>query len=349
MKIRIVTLTMGKSRECTVEERILINRLHDQKKSISEIAKLMKRSRCCVYNALKHFQNYGYADKVPRKRRARKTTAVEDRLIHRISAADPLLTSKQIQHMVQEHHNINLSKRSIRRRLNEFGLRGCVSRKVPYLSAKNRQKRLQFARKHLHKSTQWWRRILWSDETKINVFGSDGKMYVRRPPRREYDPKYTRKTVKHGGGHIMIWACMSGLGVGPLVQIRGIMNQHVYKDILLNTTLPYTFDNMPVTWKFMQDNDPKHTAASVKQCLKDNFVDVLDWPPQSPDLNPLENLWRTLKQDVASKCSTNTQQLWTIVQQSWNKISRDDCCKLIDSMPRRCAAVIQNKGYAIPY
>lgn len=340
---------MGKGPECSPEERSIVKRLYEQNKTVAEISKLMKRSRCFVYNALKHCEKYSTMEKVKRQLRPRKTTSAQDRIIHRTSASDPFLTAKRIKNMLKESHNIEVSERTLRRRLNEFGLRGCVSRKVPLISSRNRQKRLKFAREHLNKPLKFWRNILWTDETKINLFSSDGKRYVRRPPNRARDPKYTTKTVKHGGGRIMLWAAISGKGVGPIVQIEGIMDQYVYKNILTETMIPYTDENMPVTWKFMQDNDPKHTSRVVKQCLSDNFVDVLDWPPQSPDLNPIENLWRTLKVKAGSRNITNLKDLWQVTKEAWNNIPIEEVTKLIDSMPRRCAEIIKNKGFTIPY
>jgi len=95
------------------------------------------------------------------------------------------------------------------------------------LSIKNVKKRLQFAREHIQKGPNFWNMIVWRDECKFNVFGSDGKPYVRRSPNKQLDPKYTKKTVKHGGASIMVWGCFTASGVGPLGKIDGIMNGEI--------------------------------------------------------------------------------------------------------------------------
>ena len=87
--------------------------------------------------------------------------------------------------------------------------------------------------------------------TKVNLFGSDGKSFVRRPANAEFDPRYTKKTVKHGGGSIMLWGCFSVSGVGPIVWILGKMNAADYIDILQNKMLPFAEDEMPLKWEFM--------------------------------------------------------------------------------------------------
>ncbi len=81
-----------------------------------------------------------------------------------------------------------------------------------------------FARAHADKDEDYWDSILWSDETKINVFGTDGFKTVRRRKGEEYKEKCMVPTVKHGGGSVLMWGCMSDAGVGERHFIDGIMN-----------------------------------------------------------------------------------------------------------------------------
>ena len=94
----------------------------------------------------------------------------------------------------------------------------------------------------------------------------------------------------------------------------------------------------------MQDNAPCHKAKVVMSYLSKQDFEIMDWPPQSPDLNPIENLWKTLGVKVMERNPTNTEDLWVKLQEEWSKISIEDCQELIRSCSRRCAAIIESKG-----
>ena len=99
----------------------------------------------------------------------------------------------------------------------------------------------------------------------------------------------------------------------------------------------------------MQDNAPCHKAKVVMSYLSEQDFEIMDWPPQSPDLNPIENLWKTLEVKVMERNPTNTEDLWVKLQEEWSKISSEDCQELIRSCSRRCAAVIESKDSFTKY
>lgn len=341
---------MGKKKSCDVGMRRCILNLYERKWSYKKIAEHLKCSKTMVFNAVRHFQKYKTVENVRRKRRTRKTTRRTDAAIVRLSKKNSRLGSNQIrQELIAGTNEFNVSARTVRRRLNEAGLFGRVARKKPFINKRNRIKRTEFANNHKQWTINQWKFVLWSDETKINRFGSDGRQYVRRPRRKEFDPRYTEKTIKHGGGSIMVWACFSGNGVGPIHRIHGTMNKEMYQKILEDVMLPYAEENLPVVWRFQHDNDPKHSARSVKEWLAANAVTVLDWPSCSPDLNPIENLWNDVKNTLRQKHITNLDQLFTETVAAWQAIPKQRCIQLIESMGRRCEAVLRNKGFPTKY
>uniref|UniRef100_A0AAY5KGQ8 Transposase Tc1-like domain-containing protein n=1 Tax=Esox lucius TaxID=8010 RepID=A0AAY5KGQ8_ESOLU len=87
------------------------------------------------------------------------------------------------------------------------------------------------------KDMDYWKHVLWSNETKINLFGSDGVKRVLQQPGEEYKTSVL-STVKHGGGSVMVWGCISAAGTGELQFIEGTMNANMYCDILKQSMIP---------------------------------------------------------------------------------------------------------------
>uniref|UniRef100_A0A8R1IF70 DDE_3 domain-containing protein n=1 Tax=Caenorhabditis japonica TaxID=281687 RepID=A0A8R1IF70_CAEJA len=100
---------------------------------------------------------------------------------------------------------------------------------------------------------------------------------------------------------------------------------------------------------YQQDNDPNHTSLHVRNWFHRRRVDVLDWPSQSPDLNPIEHLWEELERRLKGVRATNVDQKSAQLEAAWKTIPLSVVDTLLDSMPRRCQAVIDVKGFATKY
>ena len=115
-----------------------------------------------------------------------------------------------------------------------------------------------------------WENVLWSDETKVELFGHNSKRYVWRKNNTVHHSKNTIPTVKHGGGSIMFWGCFSSAGTGALVKVNGIMNSSQYQSILAqNLQASFRKLKMKRNFTFQHDNDPKHTSKSTKAWQED--------------------------------------------------------------------------------
>jgi transposase len=136
--------------------------------------------------------------------RPRKTTQGQDRLLVRQVKKDPFMTAVHLRKYAEDHLGVNMAIRTARRILIRARLPARIPAKKPWISKKNRVARLKFAREHKDWTVRQWSRILWSDESKNNLFGSDGIRFVRRPAGKRFDKKYTRPTVKHSAS-VMPW------------------------------------------------------------------------------------------------------------------------------------------------
>ncbi len=131
-----------------------------------------------------------------------------------------------------------VSAQTIRHTLHQIGLHGCRPRRKPLLKIMHKKARKQFAEDNQTKDMDYWNHVLWSDETKINLFGSDWVKHVWRQPGEECKYKCVLPTVKHGGGSVLVWGCMSAAGTGEQQLIEETMNGNMYCDILKQSMIP---------------------------------------------------------------------------------------------------------------
>ena len=263
-------------------------------------------------------------------------------------------TAVDVATSIQKDRGNSVSVQTVRNVLSSKGLAVIVKPKKPLLRPSNVKARLDWAIAHADWTIDDWRRVVWSDETKINRFGSDGHMYCWKREMEALQPRHVKQTVKHGGGGIVLWSCITYEGVGYVVKIDGTLDQHLYRVILEEDLVKSAKDygiNME-EMVFQHDNNPKHTAKSVREWLSEQQFGVMEWPVQSPDLNPIENMWALLKRRLYRSYEAPPKgmcELWDRIKETWYNITKEECQKVIETMPDRCRQVIAKKGYWIDY
>jgi transposase len=193
-----------KKKEHSNDLRTLVIKHYLNGDSQREIAKKVLLSRPTVQSIIKKYKNTKCIGNLFGRGRKRKTTATTDRLIQRKLKLDRRKSARIITSEVEKDLGILISESTVKRRAHEVGLFGRVARKKPYVNKTNRLKRLKYAKEMLRKPLGFWDTIVWSDESKFNLFGSDGRIMVWRSRDEEFDPKCTVPTVKHGGGSVMV-------------------------------------------------------------------------------------------------------------------------------------------------
>ncbi len=219
----------------------------------------------------------------------------------------------------------------------------------PLLNQRQRQKHLTWAVEKRNWTVAQWSKVLFSDESKFCIsFGNQG-LRVWRKSGEAQNPCCLKSSVKFPQS-VMLWAAMSSAGVGPLCFLKSTVNAAIYQEILEHFMLP-SADKLygDADFIFQQDLAPAHTAKSTKSWLNDHGVGVLDWPANSPDLNPIENLWGIVKRKMRDTRPNNADDLKATVKETWASIPPQQCHKLITSMPRRIEAVIKAKGAPTKY
>ena len=100
---------------------------------------------------------------------------------------------------------------------------------------------------------------------------------------------------------------------------------------------------------FLQDNDPKHSSAIVKQCFDNHRVQVMKWPSQLNFLNTIGHLWEKLSKRIKNKIRKHAEENFQKFQGAWNQIPASVMHNFIDSMQRRCVSILEAKGFGTKY
>ena len=332
----------GKELSSDLKERVVA--LHQERHGYKKIARALKLSRNTVAKIIQNFKKNGTVKPASKRSgRPKKITERMARLVTRKVLQDRRKSASKLAQDVSEATGSTVSAQTIRRTLHSSKLHGRQPRRKPLLKKRHKDARLKFAKAHQTKDQTFWDKILWSDETKINIFGSDGEQKVWRRNGEAYAEGCTIPTVKHGGGSVMVWGAMSSQGVSNLHFIDRIMTADTYCKILDEHMLP-TLKSLGRGALFQHDNDPKHSARLTSAFLKKKKVKVIEWPSMSPDINPIEHLWGVLKRRVEQRQPSSRSQLKEVISEEWHLITAETCSNLVTSMPRRLDAVLASKG-----
>lgn len=295
-------------------------------------------------NIIKKFNETGSHSPKPRSGRPKVLSARETSYLCYTAKKDPTIGSRKLSEIMKENSQKKISPSSVRRILIKNNLRAFVMKKKHLLTKKMMTKRLKWAREYVNKPVEFWRNVLFSDESYIDLFGGH-KIYARRPIGTGFASQFVRQSPKHPL-KVMIWGCFSSKGVGRIKVVEGTMKSDDYINVLDTKMVPTARDMFPNgNYVYQDDGAPCHRSKKVKDWHTNNRTQLLEWPGNSPDMNPIENLWAILKMKVRNKMPSGRTSLIAAIIRCWfDEITPELCLKLADSMPKRLQSVIANKG-----
>jgi transposase len=278
-----------------------------------------------------------------RSGRPRVLTPKKRRQIGMIVKHNHFTTASEMKvELEKKHPNFEVSERTIRRELKNIGYMVVIPRRVPLLTPKAKNDRLEWAHDHMHYN---WRKVIFSDETTIQMFRNTVLAWSR-------NAQPVAPMVKHPF-KIHVWAAISIKGKIGMHMFKENLDRHLYRQILND----HLYDNANAIhgrrWIFQQDNDPKHTSHDVQNDLATRLPRrVLSWPSYSPDLNPIENVWAVLKKNiekkikgmVAEKKKISQELFLGVIREEWDAFENDVIVNCIDSMQNRIEACIEAEG-----
>ncbi|KAK2944051.1 putative Transposable element Tc1 transposase [Blattamonas nauphoetae] len=284
----------------------------------------------------------------PRAGRPRATTEKQDRLLHRTILKDASMQTDDLAQHISGGGSMMVSDRTIRRRAAEWGLYHRVQRKTPALTRSHVQKRLDCANAHIDWSFDDWSRVLFSDESSVQCGSNHGQQWIWRRIDEAWADGKTQPTIKVATT-MKFWCSMSAAGPGSLHIIEESLTSDSYFKILQQHLIADGTRLCGSDFLFQQDNHPSHKTERIQRFLEEKGIQELQWPPNSPDFSPIENMFSVLKRLVAERCPPSKDDLIRITLEEWENLGSDYTYALVSSFPDRMQAAMTAGGGATKY
>jgi hypothetical protein len=304
----------------------------------------MNRSVSTVVNCWQAWSVENRDSRAQGSGRPRRTTDRQDRHLRFLAFRDRQMSTSSVATAWYNVMGRLISMPTIYRRIRSWGLHSYRPHLVLPLTREHRRQRLDWCRERINWDREW-NVVVFSDESRFCLGMHDGRQRVRRLRGERRNPAYSVERHVTCTVGVMIWGAICYGSKSPLIFIQGSMNARRYvQEVLQPVLVPYVQD-IP-NGLYQQDNARPHIARVSLEYLEHPNVNLLPWPPRSPDLSPIEHVWDMIGQrlkNLARRPQT-IQQLRHEIQVVWDALPQEEIDNLIRSMPRRVAECVNLQG-----
>ena len=322
----------------------------------TQIAKKMGRGPTTIRRFINKYKETGTTENLPRSGRPPALNNDEkDALISEV-----IQNRRAPIHEVINILDLNCSQTTALKALHDVGITSHVAAKKPFISERHASARVSWCEKYKKNTVSDWNQVIFSDESSVEIGKQSRQIRVWRSVGERFNTECLAPTFKSGRKSVMVWGCFAGGIEDPLVfcdenkEGSERINSNTYIKILKSYLCPFHHTVCELTGKpviFQQDNAPIHSAKITKEWFKTNKIATIDWPANSPDLNPIENIWKQLKDNIQNQkvFPKNVNELKVALKKEWENLDSSVFEEVVNSMPRRIDMVLQARGGPIKY
>jgi len=245
-----------------------------------------------------------------------------------------------------------VSDNTVGHRLDEAGLPSCIAAEKWHYTDEQRRARLSFANGYRHWTAADWESVIFADQKTFEGAGRERQQRVRRPDGHRFDEKYTRHRALFTPS-IHVCACLCSRGPGRCAVYEGKLDGQMLKNMLDRTILQTARDYYAVDraerWWFLHGNSPIFKSGIVQRWVHNKGIQLIDFPPYSPDINIIENFWPRVCALMDNAHARTPEAVEAAFHDAWNDIPLDLYIDYAHSMPHRIAAIIEANGDATKY
>ena len=308
-------------------------------RSPADIARLTKIPLRTVKYNITEIRTRGTTEDRPRIGRPRAILPDDNKAIGQWIRRNNELTAKEIAQKLHDERGRDVSISTIQRQLHRLGYRSTLRIGTHMLTQEQKKARVQWAIRHKDDD---WSRTVFTDETGYQLFRNTIRRWSK-------NLKAEVKRIPKNRQKILAWGGISIRGLIGFYSFRNIMDGPYFIHILEDHLIPSARKQFGRRWRLQMDNDPKHRSRIVQQFLHEEVLEILEWPSNSPDVNPVENLWSIMKRRVEKRRLSDLRELDQFLYEEWQNTDLSTIKNLINSMKKRCLALIASNGERIHY